>query len=97
MLGWYRREGLGPAEDGTPARGNFVPEVSPLVIHTPSLVVYAECDAFILPGCFDGLEDSMPNLTLREVRGASHWLLDEHPALINRWIREFVSASAPVG
>lgn len=92
MLGWYRREGLGPREDGTPARGNFVPEVSPLTIETPSLVVYAEHDAYVLPACFAGLDKYMPNVTLREVSGASHWLLNEHPDLISDGIREFLAS-----
>lgn len=94
MLGWYRYEGLGPREDGTPARGNWVPEVSPLVIETPSLVVYAEHDAYVLPACFDGLEEYMPNLVKREVPGATHWLLNEHPDLITRYVREFVGRPA---
>jgi pimeloyl-ACP methyl ester carboxylesterase len=93
MVGWHQREGLGPSEDGTPARGNFVPEVSPLVIDTPSLVVYAEKDEYILPACFAGLDNYMPNLTLREVGGASHWLLDEHAHLINDYIRDFVATT----
>ena len=92
MLSWYRREGLGPREDGTPARGNFVPEVAPLTIETPSLVIYAEHDAYVLPACFTGLEEYMPNVALREVSGASHWLLNEHPDLVNDVIREFVAS-----
>jgi pimeloyl-ACP methyl ester carboxylesterase len=94
MLGWYRREGLGPRENGTPARGNFVPEVAPLTIETPSLVVYAEHDAYVLPACFAGLDEYMSQLTLREVRGASHWLLNEHPDLINDFVREFVATTS---
>jgi pimeloyl-ACP methyl ester carboxylesterase len=98
MLGWYQREGLGPRDgDGTPARGNFVPEVSPLVIDTPSLVVYAENDEFIRPSCFAGLGDYMPNLALHEVSGASHWLLDEHADLINDYIRDFVDTTPMLG
>lgn len=95
LCGWHRREGLGPREAGTPARGNYVPEVCSLEIETPSLVIYAERDKHILPGCFAGLEEYMPNLTLRTVPGASHWLLDEHPQLINQLVRKFIEASTP--
>jgi pimeloyl-ACP methyl ester carboxylesterase len=90
LLGWYRREGLGPREDGTPARGNYVPEVAPLVIETPSLVLYAEHDEYVLPACFAGLEEYMPNADVRQVAGASHWLLDEHPDLVNEELRAFL-------
>ena len=40
MLRWYRREGLGPAEDGTPARGNYAPQITPLTVDVPTLVIY---------------------------------------------------------
>lgn len=90
MLGWYRYEGLGPREGGTPARGSFAPEVAPLTIETPSLVIHAEHDAYVLPACFAGLEEYMPNATVREVKGASHWLLNEHPQLVNDELRTFL-------
>jgi pimeloyl-ACP methyl ester carboxylesterase len=35
MLSWYRREGLGPPEDGTPARGNYAPQITPLTVRVP--------------------------------------------------------------
>lgn len=97
MLGWYRYEGLGPREAGTPARGNFVPEVSPLTIETPSLVLYAENDEFVLPACFEGLDEYLPNLSLRELSGASHWLLNENPDLITEHIRAFISSTTELG
>lgn len=57
-------------------------------------MVYAEQDAYVLPSCFSGLDQYMPNLTMHEVSGASHWLLNEHPDLINRYIRELLAATA---
>jgi pimeloyl-ACP methyl ester carboxylesterase len=96
LLGWYRREGLGPREDGTPPRGNYVPEVAQLVIATPSLVLYAEHDAYVLPACFAGLEEYMPNADVRQVDGATHWLLDEHPDLVTAALRELMARSTPV-
>jgi pimeloyl-ACP methyl ester carboxylesterase len=47
-------------------------------------------DAYILPACFEGLDEYMPNLTLRRLEGVSHWLCDEHPELVNRSIREYL-------
>lgn len=89
MLGWYRREGLGPREGGTPARGNSTPEVPSLVIETKSLVVYGHDDPYIRPGCFEGLEDYMPNLTLHGLENRGHWLPEECPDVIIKLIREF--------
>ncbi|HEY5237724.1 MAG TPA: alpha/beta hydrolase [Rhizomicrobium sp.] len=70
MLGWYRREGLGPREEGTPARGNSTPEVPSLLIKTRSLVVHGFDDPYIRPGCFENLEGYMPNLTLHGLKRA---------------------------
>lgn len=92
MLAWYQREGLGPREGGTPARGNTCPEVSPLIINVPSLVVYGTDDAYVLPGAFQGLEQYMTNLTLLEVKG-THWICDEHPQLVNKHISDFIGKS----
>jgi epoxide hydrolase 4 len=93
MVALYQREGLGPREGTTPARGNTVPEVAPLTIHTPSLVVYGSADPYVLPGCFEGLDNYMTDVILHRIEGGSHWLLDEHPQLVNRLIREFIDGA----
>lgn len=90
MLRWYQREGLGPPEDGTPARGNYAPEVAPLTVPNPTLVIYPDADLYTRPPAHEGLDDYVPNLTYRVVEGASHWVAEEHPGLVNREIRDFL-------
>jgi len=95
MVGWYQKEGWGPAEGATPAHGNYVQEVSPLVVKTETLVIYGDADQYILPGNFEGLDTYVSRLTLIKIAGGSHWMLDEHPELINRHIRQFIRGGAP--
>jgi pimeloyl-ACP methyl ester carboxylesterase len=91
MLSWYRREGLGPPEDGTPARGNYAPEITPLTVSVPTLVIYPTADLYTRPAAHEGLERYVPNLTFRSIEGASHWIAEQHPELVNRHIRDFLN------
>jgi pimeloyl-ACP methyl ester carboxylesterase len=98
MLAWYRREGLGPPdEDGTPARGNTVPEVTPMTIRVPTMVIYGDADLYTRPGVHRGLDQYVPDLTFHNIEGGSHWPADEHPDLVNGWIREFLEAKTGSG
>jgi pimeloyl-ACP methyl ester carboxylesterase len=90
MLSWYRREGLGPPEDGTPARGNYTPQITPMTVQTPTLVIYPNADIYTRPPAHHGLEDYVPNLTFHTIEGATHWIAEERPRLVNRHIRDFL-------
>ncbi len=93
MLAWYRREGLGPPQDGTPARGNYAPQIAPLTINVPTLVIYPAADIYTRPAAHHGLEQYVPELTFHTIEGASHWVAEEHPELVNRHIRGFLAAA----
>jgi pimeloyl-ACP methyl ester carboxylesterase len=96
-LRWYQAEGVGPAaEDGTPARGNFVPDVAPLTVGVRTLVIYPGADPYVRPGAHRGLENYVPDLTFHTIPDASHWVAEEHPELVNRYIREFIKAKVEV-
>jgi len=89
MLRWYRREGLGPPEDGPPARGNHTPEVAPLVVSAPTLVIYSTAEQY--PHAHEGLERYVPDLPSEAIDGALHWVAEQHPDLFNRDIRDFIA------
>ena len=95
MLRWYQREGLGPPEDGTPARGNYAPQIAPLTVTVPTLVIYPGADLYTRPPAHRGLERYVPDLTFHTVEGASHWIAEEHPDLVNTQIRELMRRSVP--
>jgi pimeloyl-ACP methyl ester carboxylesterase len=89
MLRWYQREGLGPPEDGAPARGNYAPEVTPLTVQVPTLVIYPDADIYTRLPAHEGLDRYVADLKFHVVEGASHWIAEEQPELVNRRIREF--------
>ena len=83
MLDWYRalvRCGV-PEE----MKGTF-PKID-----VPTLVIWGEADAALDISCLDGLEDHVPNLTLRRLPGVSHWVQEEVPERVNQMIDAFLS------
>jgi epoxide hydrolase 4 len=97
MLAWYRREGLGPEERGTPARGNYVPEIGLLTVRVPTLVIYGDADPYLRPSCHRGLDTYVSDLAFRTIAGAGHWLCDECPDLVDDTIRDWLAARQPPG
>ena len=91
-LNYYRAAKLGPpppgadpapAFDGGPPSGN-------LMVKTPTLVIWGEKDTALLPANLDGLEQFVPQLTVKRIPDASHWVVHEKPAEVNAYIRDFL-------
>ena len=40
----------------------------------------------------DGLEEFVPDLAVRRIPDANHWVVHQKPDLVNSYIREFISA-----
>lgn len=94
-LRWFHAEGQGPpSPDGTPASANIVKHISPLTVAVPTLVMYPTADRWIRPASHAGLERYVPDLRFIEVEGATHWLPEERPALVNQTIREHLERVA---
>lgn len=86
-LNYYRASRLGrPAAEGEQTSRPFAS------VRVPTLVIWGEKDPFLLTGNLDGLEEFVPNLTVRRVPDASHWVVHEKKALVNAWIREFLDS-----
>jgi pimeloyl-ACP methyl ester carboxylesterase len=58
----------------------------------PTLVIWGENDAVLLPTLTRGLDEWVPDLRVEIVKGAGHWAPYERPEEVNRLIREFVDA-----
>ncbi len=92
-LHWYQVEGIAPPDrDGTPGRGNYCPDVAPLYVDVPTMVIYPEADPYVRPASHAGLEHYVANLTFRPVPDGTHWIAEQRPELVNRYIREFLAA-----
>ena len=87
--------GVGPPTgDGAPPRG-LGGDGARLIVRVPTLVIWGERDQALLTGNLDGLERFVPDLTIERIPDGSHWVVHEHPELVNRLIRNFVAGHAP--
>lgn len=89
-LNFYRASPLHPAAPGEPA--DTVPDLQPqdFTVRVPTLVIWGERDAALLPGLLDGLDACVSDLHIARIPDASHWVIHEQPAQVNRLIREFL-------
>ena len=65
---------------------------SMLTIDIPTLVVWALDDIALPPELIDGLDDYIPQLTLKTVANATHWIIHEQPELVAGYLGEFLKA-----
>ena len=57
----------------------------------PTLVIWGDRDPALVPELADGLEAWVPNLRVKHVPDAGHWIQHERPELVNRLLVEFLS------
>lgn len=81
MLNWYRSSpvivpGIGEAPGEAPVLA-LTPQTAG--VRMAHLVVWGEDDTALTPACLDGLERFAPNLVIRRIAGATHWVLHEKP------------------
>lgn len=65
-------------------------DLNALTVCVPTLVIWGEQDRALLTGNLEGLEQFVPDLRIKRIPDGSHWVIHEHPALVNQYIREFV-------
>jgi len=83
-LNYYRANRLNtsPLADGAHA--------SSFVVNVPTLVIWGEKDPAMVPQNLDGLAEFVPQLTVKRIPEASHWLVHRQSAEVTAYIREFV-------
>ena len=91
-LNYYRANRVGPPAPGTEgaSTGNFAVDPAALAVKTPTLVIWGEKDTALLTGNLDGLDQFVPQLTLKRIPEGSHWVIHEKPAEVNGYIRDFI-------
>lgn len=81
-LNWYRASPLRPPLSyQDPIWQVELPDEA-VTVRCPTRVVWGEADAALPMGLLKGLERFVPQLSLRRVAGASHWIIHEQPDLI---------------
>jgi pimeloyl-ACP methyl ester carboxylesterase len=59
-------------------------------ISVPTLLIWGMQDVALLPSLNVGLEAYIPDLKYVSIEDGSHWVVHEHPALIQREISAFL-------
>jgi epoxide hydrolase 4 len=50
-----------------------------------------EQDPYLPSSNLDGIEEFVPQLTIKRISDGSHWIIHERPDLVNAHIRNFIS------
>ena len=92
---YYRASPLRPPRPGPPHHDLAAAAVTiprhMLEVHLPTLVLWGTDDIALPPSLLDGLEEYVPQMTLKRIDGASHWIVHEQPALVAACIGRFLS------
>ncbi|MEJ6008122.1 alpha/beta fold hydrolase [Paucibacter sp. AS339] len=91
-LNYYRASPLRPptATDRSLMTLSFAPEFVTAAL--PTLVIWGEADTALPPALLEGLDQFVPQMQLRRVAGATHWIIHEQPQLICEAIEAFVAS-----
>jgi epoxide hydrolase 4 len=94
-LNYYRAARMGEqvAAGGVPEE--YAAKITSRTLEVPTLVIWGENDAALLPSLTRGLREWVPRVRVEIVPGAGHWVPYERPDEVNRLIREFVDGSEP--
>jgi pimeloyl-ACP methyl ester carboxylesterase len=63
---------------------------STYLVNVPVLVIWGEKDTALLTSNLEGLKQYVPDLTIKRIPDGSHWIIHEKPALVNKYIKEFI-------
>lgn len=94
MLNWYRASPVDvPMPDAMPGPSIILDlPAEAMAVRMPHLVIWGEGDEALRPTCLAGLERFAPDLAIRRILGAGHWILHERPAEVAAAIRAVVAA-----
>jgi pimeloyl-ACP methyl ester carboxylesterase len=90
-LNYYRAMKAGPPAPGESRENRMAIDPARLMVKVPTLVIWGEKDTALLTGNLDGLDQFIPDLTIRRVPEGTHWVVHEKPVEVNRHIREFLA------
>ncbi|HKV04135.1 MAG TPA: alpha/beta hydrolase [Candidatus Acidoferrales bacterium] len=95
-LNYYRASRVGPPAPAQTASEigasvtNFASDPSQLMVKVPTLVIWGEKDTALTVHNLEGLDQYVPQLTVKRVPDGSHWVIHEKPAEVNGYIRDFI-------
>ena len=87
---YYRASPLRPPTAADKGAAAIDLPKSMLTIDIPTLVIWAMDDIALPPELIVGLDDYIPQLTLKKVENATHWIVHEQPKLVAAHIKAFL-------
>jgi epoxide hydrolase 4 len=78
-LNYYRASPLRPPQSASDAIHTLALPPEMTTVRVPTTVLWGDADDALPPPLLDGLEAFVPDLDLKRVAGASHWLVHEQP------------------
>lgn len=90
-LNYYRASPLFPPTASERGPLDIVIDPDTCRVEMPTLVLWGERDPFLLPGCLDGLQAHVPQLTVVRHPEASHWIVHEQPAFVIEQIQQWLA------
>lgn len=90
-LNYYRASKIGPVPAGRKEPIHGLEGQTSLQVNVPTMVIWGENDTALLTGNLDGLDQYVPNLFVKRVPDATHWIVHEKSDLVNSLIRDFIS------
>jgi len=90
---YYRASPLRPATATDPAASAVEIPASMLTIAIPTLIVWGMDDTALPPVLIEGLDAYVPDLTVRKVLDATHWIIHEQPRLAIQLVQDYLAQS----
>lgn len=81
-LNYYRASPLRPPSAAGDAVKTLVLPDEAVTVRVPTTVLWGERDHALLPGLLDGLQRWVPQLEVKRVPDASHWIVHEQPGRV---------------
>jgi len=90
-LNYYRAARVGPVSGESQNAFHGLEEQTSLQVNVPTMVIWGESDTALLTGNLDGLDRYVPNMFIKRIPDATHWIVHEKSHLVNSLIRDFIS------
>ena len=89
-LNYYCASPLKPSKPGENTLQNLELPDSMLRINVPTLLLWGLKDVALLPSLNEGLSQFIPQLTYVTIENGSHWVVHEHPGVVQREMAAFL-------
>lgn len=90
-LNLYRASPLYPPTAEDPGAAALTLDPAALTVRVPTLVIWGEADTALGTVLLDDLDAVVPDLRIRRIPEASHWVIHEQPQQVGAAIREFLA------